>query len=71
MNFWLTITVSCVSDFIISAGGAITAAMVGTGSTAMPSKAVALVACITGAIAAARRVQALLQVPPANGPTKP
>ncbi len=61
---WLTLIVSSISDFVISAGGALTAAMVATGSTQMPGKATALVAIITGAIAAARRVQALLSVPP-------
>lgn len=70
MPFWATIVVSCISDFVISAGGAVMAAMVGTGSTDMPSKAACLVAVLTGAVAAARRVQALLQVPP-SPPAKP
>lgn len=72
MPLWVTILISCISDFVISAGGALTAAMVATGgATIMPSKAVALVAIITGAIAAARRVQALMAVPPAPPASAP
>ena len=54
---WITLIVSALTDCIISAGGALTTAMVATGSTAMPTKAVALFAVITGLMAAARGIQ--------------
>lgn len=61
---WLTIIVSATSDFVISAGGCLTTAMVATGSTQMPTTAVLIFALTTGAIAAARGVRALLAPPP-------
>lgn len=64
MNLWISLVISGVTDFIISAGGCVTTAMVATGSTAMPSTATWIFAVITGAVAASRRLQALLQVPP-------
>lgn len=64
---WITLTVSFVTDFIISAGGALSTAMVATGSTALPTKATAVFAIITGLVAASRRVQALLS-PSVNKP---
>lgn len=57
---WVTLGVSFVTDFIISAGGAVSTAMVATGSTALPTKATAVFAIVTGLVAASRRVQALL-----------
>jgi hypothetical protein len=64
----LTIIVSALSDFVISAGGCMTTAMVATGSTTMPSTAVLVFSGVTGAIAAARGVRALLTPPPTKGP---
>lgn len=61
---WVTLIVSFITDFIISAGGALSTAMVATGSTSMPTKATTAFAIVTGLIAASRRIQALLQVPP-------
>lgn len=65
-TYW-TLGVSFVTDFIISAGGALSTAMVATGSTSLPTKATAVFAIVTGLVAASRRIQALLQVPPVVG----
>ena len=64
MYFWLTLIVSAMTDFVIGAGGCLTTAMVATGSTTMPTAPVMIFAIVTGAVTAARRVQALLQSPP-------
>lgn len=58
---WITLSISFLTDFIISAGGAITTAMVASDNTAVPSVAVCIFAIVTGLVAASRRVQALLQ----------
>lgn len=57
----LSIAISFLTDFIISAGGCLTTAMVATGNTAVPSVAVMIFSIVTGLVAAARRVQALLE----------
>ena len=57
---WITLVISFITDFIISAGGAVSTAMVATGSTALPTKATAVFAVVTGLVAASRRIQALL-----------
>lgn len=62
----LTLVVSCLTDFIISAGGCLTTAMVATGSTTMPSGAVMAFSIVTGLIAAARGARALLAQPPGS-----
>ncbi len=64
-----TVIVSFLTDFVISAGGALTTAMVATGVADMPTIPVWIFAAITGLIAASRRVQALLAPSPA--PPKP
>ena len=64
MNYWLTLAISFSSDFVISAGGCLTTAMVATGETEMPSTPVLLFAIVTGLVAASRRIQALLAPPP-------
>ncbi len=57
---WVTFAVSALSDFIISAGGCLTTAMVATGATAMPSTATIVFAVVTGLMAAARGAQKML-----------
>ncbi len=64
-NRVLFISVSALSDFIISAGGCLTTAMVATGSASMPTTAVMIFAITTGLVAAARGIRALLTPPPA------
>src|SRR5262249_35436188 len=51
---------------LIAGGGAITTAMVATGSTALPSKGTLLFGALTGIIAGAKDVQALLATPPSK-----
>ena len=70
MPLWMTVTISFFTDFVISAGGCLTTAMVATGSAAMPTTPVLIFSVVTGLVAASRRVQALLQstaVPPKGG----
>ena len=61
-----TLAISFLTDFVISAGGCMTTAMVATGSATMPNTPVIVFAAITGLVAASRRVQALLTPPPAE-----
>ncbi len=61
---WITLIVSFLTDFVISAGGCLTTAMVATGSATMPSTPVIIFSAVTGLVAASRRVQALLTPPP-------
>jgi hypothetical protein len=65
---WITLTVSALTNFIISAGGCLTTAMVATGSATMPTAAVMIFATVTGLIAAARGLQAILSAPPGPAP---
>jgi hypothetical protein len=58
--------VSALSDFIISAGGCLTTAMVATGSAAMPTTPVWVFAVVTGLVAACRGLRALLTPPPSK-----
>lgn len=72
MSYWTTLAISFLSDFVISAGGAMLTAMVASGQTEVPKPAVMIFAIVTGLVAAGRRVQALLQVPPVPPePAKP
>lgn len=64
------IAVSCLSTFIISAGGCLTTAMVATGSALIPNVAVIVFATVTGLIAAARQLQAILSTPPGQAVSK-
>ena len=56
----VTLTVSFLSDFIISAGGALMTVMVVNNTAQLPTKAAWIVAAVTGLVAGARRVQALI-----------
>lgn len=60
MNRILTIGVSALTSFVISAGGALLAAMTATGSASVPSVATLIFAGLTGAVASARDVQKML-----------
>ena len=63
-QYLLTLVVSFFTDFMISGGSAYTAAMVGAGSTQVPTRAALILALVTGLIAGARRLQALMAPPP-------
>lgn len=62
----ITLVVSGLSDFVITAGGCLTTAMVATGSATMPTAPVWVFAIVTGLIATARGLRALLAPPPAK-----
>jgi hypothetical protein len=63
---WITLIVSAITDFVISAGGALTTAMVATTSQTLPSTATIVFSVVTGLVAAARGTQKLLTpTPPA------
>ncbi len=67
---WITFAVSSLTDFIISAGGCLTTAMVATGgSTALPSTATIIFSVVTGLVATARGAQKMLS--PAVVPGSP
>lgn len=63
-QYVLTLCVSFLSDFLISGGSAYTAAMVGAGSTQVPTRAALMVALVAGLVAGGRRLQALMAPPP-------
>jgi hypothetical protein len=56
-NAFYVLMVSAATDFIITAGTALTTAMVANGEASMPSHPVILVAVIGGAVSFARTVQ--------------
>ena len=66
MNY-LTLAISFLSDFVITAGGTLATAMVHAGNTETPSQAVLLLSLVLGLVAASRRVQALI-APSATAP---
>lgn len=58
------IALSAFSDFVIAGGGALSGYMVGQNGLVWPSPAMWLVTVVSGGMAAARHVQALLAEPP-------
>lgn len=58
---WAILLISALTDFIISAGTAITAAMVATGSAQMPDTPVIVLSVIGGVVAFARTIQQALK----------
>ena len=61
---WTILIITAITDLIIAGGGALSAAMVATGSTTMPNDAAVLFAIISGLIIAARTVQQKLATTP-------
>jgi hypothetical protein len=66
---WATFAVSFATDFILTAGGTISGGMLGQQTVSMPSTPVWVLAAVLGIMAGARRIQALMSVPP--GPQVP
>ena len=64
---YVTLIVSFVTDFIITAGTGVAGAMAATKVVEIPNRAVVALAVLMGIVSAARRVQALL-APPALKP---
>lgn len=61
---WLIAVVACVTDFVLAAGGAFSSVAVATDSTsALTPNAIAVI-IVTGLISAARRLQAMVALPP-------
>jgi len=61
---WAVLLISALTDFLINSGTSLMAAMMATGSAAMPSSAVILVVLIGGVVQAARTIQQALKVTP-------
>jgi len=61
---WLVLIISALTDFIITAATAVTSAMVGSGSTDFPNKAVLLLAVLGGLVSGARTIQQALKTTP-------
>jgi len=61
---WPTLTISFLTDFILTAGGTISGSMLGAKEVTMPALPIWILATILGVMAGARRVQALLAPPP-------
>lgn len=55
------------ADFVMSAGGIITGAMLQQGQVVMPNKGVLLLALVTGIVTAFSHVKASLARPPQGG----
>ena len=63
---WVIAVIGCSTDFVLASGGTFTALLAENGG--LPSKVGVALAIVTGFVAAARRLQALVQLPPmANG----
>lgn len=58
---WIILLISAGTDLLINTGSALGAAMVATGNASVPSKAVIILAIITGVVAAARTIQQALK----------
>lgn len=56
-----------LADFVMSAGGIITGAMLQQGQVVLPNKAVLLLALITGIVTAFSHIRASLTAPPKGG----
>ena len=61
---WIVYVIACVTDFVIAAGGAFSAVVVATDSTQFLSPNALATIAVTGLLASARRLQALVQLPP-------
>ena len=61
MNKWVSIGISALSDFIVTAGGA----FIAIGGTTFPSTYQMTVCAVSGLIMAARGIQKTLSPPPA------
>ncbi len=61
---WAILMVSALTDFVISAGTGLTAAMLATGEAHIPNEAVLLLSMVGGLVAAARTIQQALKAAP-------
>ena len=61
---WTILIITALTDLIISSGGALSAAMLATGSATMPNNAAILFALVSGLVIAARTVQQALKATP-------
>ena len=61
---WIIVLISAFTDFVITMGTGLSAAMVATDSAAMPSGASVLLCVIGGLVQAARTVQQALKATP-------
>ena len=61
---WAILLISAITDFIISTGTALSAAMVATGEARLPNDAVLVLALVGGLVAAARTIQQTLKATP-------
>jgi len=61
---WTILLISAFTDMIITAGTALTTAMVATGSAQSPGTAVLILAIVGGLVAGARTVQQALKITP-------
>lgn len=61
---WIVAVIACVTDFVLAAGGAFSAVVVATDSTQMLSPNALATIAVTGLIASARRLQAMVSLPP-------
>lgn len=61
---WVILSISALTDFIITGATAITSAMVATGGADMPSKGVLVLALLGGLVSAARTIQQALKATP-------
>lgn len=61
---WLVLIISAFTDFIITAGTALTTAMVAAGSAQLPTPAIILLAIIGGLVSGARTIQQALKATP-------
>lgn len=61
---WIILLISALTDFGINAIPVIMAAMMATGSATVPSKAIIILAVLTGSLAGLRTIQQALKATP-------
>ena len=61
---WAVLIISALTDFVISTGTALSAAMVATGEARLPADAVIVLSLVGGVVAAARTIQQALKATP-------
>jgi len=61
---WIVLLISALTDFVINTGTALSAAMMATGTAAIPNQDVILLAIVGGCIQAARTIQQALKTTP-------
>lgn len=61
---WVFLAISFVTDFVVTAGTAISTGMAGAGSSQLPGKGILITAGVAGLVMASRNLKSALQEVP-------